>query len=204
VIAVTEPLLHMGIRSVLVARPDLELISECRTLSDTARALRKYKPRVLVADGAFCHEGDLDACMQLPHISPTTTIVWLTRPGASVPPELLVAGPSIILPSQVAPAELIECLQAVGAGRAIVPTAVASGASARRSIPRLAVLTRRERQIAQAVASGKRNKEIAEAFAISPATVKLHLHRIYTKLGVSGRLALFRALMDVNEPPFAR
>ena len=51
-------------------------------------------------------------------------------------------------------------------------------------------LTVRERQVAEAVARGLRNKQIAEELGISAETVKRHLASIYGKLAVRGRLAL--------------
>ena len=51
-------------------------------------------------------------------------------------------------------------------------------------------LTQRERQMAQAVARGLRNREIAGEFGISEETVKKHLATIYGKLAINGRVAL--------------
>lgn len=51
-------------------------------------------------------------------------------------------------------------------------------------------LTHRERQMAQAVARGLRNREIAVEFGISEETVKKHLATIYGKLAITGRVAL--------------
>ena len=51
-------------------------------------------------------------------------------------------------------------------------------------------LTQRERQMAQAVSRGLRNREIAREFNISEETVKKHLATIYGKLAISGRVAL--------------
>jgi DNA-binding NarL/FixJ family response regulator len=51
-------------------------------------------------------------------------------------------------------------------------------------------LTERERQMAQAVARGLRNRQIAGEFGISEETVKKHLATIYGKLAISGRVAL--------------
>ena len=51
-------------------------------------------------------------------------------------------------------------------------------------------LTQRERQMAQAVARGLRNRQIAGEFGISEETVKKHLATIYGKLAISGRVAL--------------
>ena len=51
-------------------------------------------------------------------------------------------------------------------------------------------LTQRERQMAQAVSRGLRNREIAREFGISEETVKKHLATIYGKLAIPGRVAL--------------
>ena len=51
-------------------------------------------------------------------------------------------------------------------------------------------LTQRERQMAQAVSRGLRNREIAVEFGISEETVKKHLATIYGKLAITGRVAL--------------
>jgi DNA-binding NarL/FixJ family response regulator len=51
-------------------------------------------------------------------------------------------------------------------------------------------LTQRERQMAQAVSRGLRNRQIAIEFGISEETVKKHLATIYGKLAISGRVAL--------------
>ena len=53
-----------------------------------------------------------------------------------------------------------------------------------------AALTPRELEIVKMVAKGLRNKAIAEQLAISEGTVKVHLHNIYQKLNVDGRLEL--------------
>jgi DNA-binding NarL/FixJ family response regulator len=52
------------------------------------------------------------------------------------------------------------------------------------------VLSKRETEIVKMVAGGLRNKEIAERLAIGEGTVKSHLHTIYEKLGVHGRVEL--------------
>ncbi|HJU42026.1 MAG TPA: helix-turn-helix transcriptional regulator [Vicinamibacterales bacterium] len=57
-------------------------------------------------------------------------------------------------------------------------------------------LTQRERQMAQAVARGLRNRQIAYEFGISEETVKKHLATIYGKLAISGRVALAVLVMS--------
>jgi len=53
-----------------------------------------------------------------------------------------------------------------------------------------ATLTRREREVAQLVANGLRNRDIASSLAISEGTVKMHLHHVYAKLGLESRTQL--------------
>jgi DNA-binding CsgD family transcriptional regulator len=58
----------------------------------------------------------------------------------------------------------------------------------------LAGLSPRQRQVAALVARGCSDKEIAERLAISYATVRTHVQRVYFKLGINGRVALTRIL----------
>jgi DNA-binding NarL/FixJ family response regulator len=52
----------------------------------------------------------------------------------------------------------------------------------------VALLTEREREILACAASGRGNKDIADQLCVSLDTVKTHLHHIYRKLGVAGRV----------------
>jgi DNA-binding CsgD family transcriptional regulator len=65
----------------------------------------------------------------------------------------------------------------------------------------MALLTEREREIAELAAGGKRTKEIAEQLFVSTRTVEAHLGRIYRKLGIPSRAALSRALGGVVPRP---
>lgn len=77
----------------------------------------------------------------------------------------------------------------------VFPSGYAGGA-------RFEALTPRQREIAGCVACGMSNKQIARALRISPATVKTHMHNIFDRLGVSGRLLLFphAAVRDGDGP----
>jgi DNA-binding NarL/FixJ family response regulator len=93
------------------------------------------------------------------------------------------------------PVELIgECVRKVARGERWIEQnsaervieRVAGGAAARKD----GVLTSRERQIGKLAATGLRNREIADRLGISVGTVKVHLHNVYRKLGVRGRVQL--------------
>jgi DNA-binding NarL/FixJ family response regulator len=93
------------------------------------------------------------------------------------------------------PVELIgECVRKVARGERWIEQnsaervieRVAGGAAAGKD----GVLTSRERQIGKLAATGLRNREIADRLGISAGTVKVHLHNVYRKLGVRGRVQL--------------
>lgn len=58
------------------------------------------------------------------------------------------------------------------------------------------LLSRREIEVVRGVAQGLRNRQITERLGIAEGTVKLHLHRVYTKLAVDGRTALLAKLQQ--------
>lgn len=100
---------------------------------------------------------------------------------------------------------LVECLDAVMAGQRsidadLLQRALDISLDGGRSDP-LTRLAPRERQIAELVAQGLRNREIAHRLAMSEGTVKVYLHAIYQKVGVENRTAL--ALMARDTLPKA-
>ena len=97
---------------------------------------------------------------------------------------------------EMAPETLVECVRVVSAGERWLDTrsvvrALEKIAQREVEVGRVAMLvTPRELEIVRMVATGLRNKEIATRLSITEGTVKLHLHHIYEKLEVDGRLAL--------------
>jgi two-component system nitrate/nitrite response regulator NarL len=84
---------------------------------------------------------------------------------------------------------MLECLHAVSVGDVWIESSLSEhgGGLDRRSAPRL---TPREKEIVHHVCVGMKNKEIAEALAITPGTVKVHLMHIFEKTGVKDRFEL--------------
>jgi DNA-binding NarL/FixJ family response regulator len=91
-----------------------------------------------------------------------------------------------------APRLLLQCVRKVAAGEQCLDSGAVQSALHRGAQPRPASLqlTRRELDIVRMAATGARNKEIGEKLGISEGTVKMHLHSIYGKLRVSGRVEL--------------
>jgi DNA-binding NarL/FixJ family response regulator len=207
ILAFKQPLLAIGVRSVLAGRDDIQILAECSSLPGTVRAVKRYQPRVLVAGTGIC-DAQHSALETLARTAGETRIALFCTEHGDVPEHALLQGASAVLPPDSGPEHLIECIHAVSAGRRWrAPSKLLGNAGRARAMAPaatatvLSALSVRERQIAHAVATGKRNREIAEAFGISPGTVKLHLNRIYSKLGVNSRLALFKRLVsEANFP----
>ncbi len=204
IIAIKHPLIALGVRSALTFRNDIRIAEQCSTMPATARALKRYRPTVLIAEASVCNgPGTLE---MLARSSPATRIALLCVSAGEFSDEMLFAGAGAVLPPDTDPRQLRECVHALAAGRRWrAPLRVHSGAgrvphpAPGGALPRLSVLSARERQVAEGVASGKRNREIAEALGITPGTVKLHVSRIFEKLRVNSRLALLRKMLSDKE-----
>jgi DNA-binding NarL/FixJ family response regulator len=96
----------------------------------------------------------------------------------------LEAGASGYLLKDAAPAELVDSIRKVHAGRKAISPPVAERLAARLAVPEL---SDREREVLDLVAAGKSNKQIAKALGIADGTVKVHVANILAKLGAQGR-----------------
>jgi DNA-binding NarL/FixJ family response regulator len=204
ILAFRHPVVAIGVRTVLAAHDDIQIVAECSTIGGTLRAVRKHRPRVLIIGVGIWtgHEAAIEALIQA---SPDIRVAVFCTQLSHLPEHALLQGASAVLPGDSGPEHVVDCIRAIAAGRRWrAPARLGRSNGAQRPdtdrraaiTTVLSVLSIRERQIAYAVATGKRNREIADAFGISAGTVKLHLNRIYAKLGVNGRLALLRKLVS--------
>lgn len=92
-------------------------------------------------------------------------------------------------------ASVRACLDAVAGGDQWLDPAVTKVVLDRVGRAPTPTLTKRERDVAELVAAGKRNRTIADTLGISEGTVKMHLHNVYAKLGLESRTQL---AMDVR------
>src|SRR5262249_14293149 len=101
-----------------------------------------------------------------------------------------------LLLKETAESDLVNCVRAVAAGRHWLPASLLEGAKERER-GRKAIsdrmarsLSQREREVMLLVAESLSNKEIGRRLGLSEGTVKIHLHNIYQKVGVTNRTAL--------------
>jgi two-component system nitrate/nitrite response regulator NarL len=127
----------------------------------------------------------------------STRIVFLAATPNDREIVAAVAGGAFgIMLKEAAPDTLINCLQAVAAGRQWLPAELVDGALERTQKARAkfatvdGALTQREREVMLLVADGLSNKDVGRRLNVSEGTVKVHLHSIYQKVAVNNRTAL--------------
>jgi DNA-binding NarL/FixJ family response regulator len=184
-----------GLRQLFDRQDDVTVVAACSDGASAIAAVAKHEPDVLVLDLRMPKDSGLDVLRALAGKHERCRRVLLT--AAIRDDEVMDAmklGVTGLVLKESAPEVLLECVRAVHEGRQWIEretvTRALHSAIARDSTKGADTLTPRELEIVRMVAQGLRNKVIAERLTISEGTVKVHLHNIYEKLGVDGRLEL--------------
>jgi two-component system nitrate/nitrite response regulator NarP len=189
-----HPFMRAGVESVLrgTRYSLLETVSDGDAALDAVARLNPdiciFDVRMPVRDGVSALETMRASGDQRPVVMLTAEMTDRALYAA------VKAGVNGIVLKNGAEDSLIECLDMVGAGgRAIdidLMTRALDLAISGGGVDPLARLAPREREIAELVAQGMRNREIAERLTMSEGTVKVYLHGIYQKVGVENRTSL--------------
>jgi DNA-binding NarL/FixJ family response regulator len=193
-----DALMRAGLRGVLASDEGIELVGEADDGRQAAYRTRLLKPDVVLMDVRMPDLDGISATREVLTAFPEVKVVILTTFeqddyifGA------LNAGASGFLLKRTRPEELIAAIHTIASGDSLLSPSVTSrvieqmaglpAPDAKRD-PRLEELTAREREVLEQVARGLSNAEIAAALVIEESTVKTHLKRILTKLGVRDRV----------------
>jgi len=187
-----HPFVLMGLKQ-LFESADFDVVDTCEDGVRTLAAVRKHRPDVLVLDLQMPGLDGFGVLRELQREQLAARAVVLTgSPGSADPSQLAALGAKGVLRKTEAPERLVECVRRIHAGEMWLEPADApprTSDQARRQ-QLLSVLTQREVEIVEAVAQALPNKVIAQRLGITEGTVKLHLHRIYDKLKLRGRMDL--------------
>jgi len=203
VLADDHPLVLDGIEAVLESQPDMKVLARCADGEEALAAVRAHRPDVLVLDLRMPRMDGLTVLRQLNEREGHTKVVVLTAALSSEDViEAVRLGVRGVVLKEMAPKMLVSCIRKVYEGGRWLEHASAGRAldqlirrdAGERELAR--ILTTRELDVVRCVAQGLRNKEIATRLGVNEGTVKIHLHNVYLKLGVDGRLALSVLLRD--------
>jgi DNA-binding NarL/FixJ family response regulator len=201
-IADDHPVFRHGIRALLSATPDVEVVGEA-TSGDEAIALAEtLQPDVILMDIQMPGVNGIEATRRILHTSPHIRILIVTmfEDSASVFSAMRAGARGYVL-KDTEKDDVLRAIQAVGRGEAIFSPAIASllidfFAASHLAVPReiFPSLTEREREILHLIAQGHANAEIARQLSLSVKTVTNYVSNIFSKLQVVDRAhAILRA-----------
>jgi len=196
-----QPLLRMGFRMILDAQPDMTVAGEAADGAEAAELAAALKPDVVLMDVRMPGTDGIEATRRIVAAGHDVRVLILTTFDLDEYAfAALRAGAGGFLLKDAPPDDLLSGIRAVAAGDAVVAPSVTRrllDAYAHRlpddrapttRAARLDPLTDREREVLLAVARGLSNAEIAARLVVSEATVKTHVGRILTKLGLRDRI----------------
>jgi DNA-binding NarL/FixJ family response regulator len=202
VLADDHPIVLDGLKQLFSLEPDFEVVACARSGDEALDAVRRHEPDVLVLDIRMPGKDGLTVLREMRRENLPTRVVVLTALGQDDVFEAMRLGVSGVILKDMASKLLVRCVREVHAGRRWIEKGSATHAAEklfrREGVTQdlAGTLTRRELQIAQMTARGMHNKAIAEKLSITEGTAKVHLHNIYAKLSVDGRMALIQYLQS--------
>jgi DNA-binding NarL/FixJ family response regulator len=184
VIADNDQIFRYGLRERLNLEDDLDIIGEAADGYEALQRVRDLDPDVLLLDLRMPNLDGLTTLQILQESHQRSKVIVLTASEDKKEfTRAMNLGCSRIVLKQSAPELIVKNIRAVHSGEILLedsPAPTRGGSE----------LSRREIEIVQLVAQGLRNKEIADKLFVTEQTVKNHVHAIFGKLRVSGRLEL--------------
>ncbi len=189
-----HPFMRAGVEAVLRGT-GFEIVAMANDGDEALAAVARRNPAICIFDVRMPQRGGIETLQALRAVGDMRPVVLLT---AELEDRSLLAavraGVNGIVLKDGAEDALIDALDKVAAGERAIPEPLLQRALdlslSGGEVDPLAPLAPRERQIAAQVGRGLRNREIAEALAMSEGTVKVYLHTIYQKLGIKNRTEL--------------
>ncbi|HEV7321398.1 MAG TPA: response regulator transcription factor [Ensifer sp.] len=186
-----------GLRRLIETVPGWEVVATCERAEDALQVLADRSADIVIADLRMPQMDGLEFIRRVRGHGKRIAVIILTADIADDQiAEAMRLGVNGIVLKEQAPDTLLDCIGAVAAGKTYFQDQALRSALDRIrtqeavQTPGVELLTQREIEVSRLAASGIRSKEIGAKLGISPGTVKLHLHSIYSKLGISTRVEL--------------
>jgi DNA-binding NarL/FixJ family response regulator len=206
VVADDQALVRAGFRSILDRQPDLEVVAEAE--DGAAAVAAAAGADVVCMDIRMPTMDGIEATRRIARSGAESRVLILTTFDADrYVYDALAAGAAGFLLKDAPPERLVEAVRTVAAGEALfapsvvrrlVEAYVLQPPPGDELAPALGVLTERELDVLRELAAGRSNREIGAALYLSEATVKTHVTRILTKLGLRDRVQAVVAAYELG------
>ena len=191
-----QDLVRAGFRMILSVEPEIEVVGEAADGERAVELASSLRPDVALMDVQTPGLDGIAATQRIVAADAGKVIILTTFDRDDYLFESLVAGASGFLLKNTAPEDLVEAIQVVHSGHALLAPEVTrrvikrfAGGGERVYRPDLvADLTEREREVLGLIARGLTNTEIATQLFVGEATVKTHVSRVLLKLGLRDRV----------------
>jgi two-component system response regulator DevR len=193
-----------GLRSLLEAESDLEVVGEAGTVAEALARIPPTRPDVAILDVRLPDGSGVEVCREIRSQVPETACLMLTSYADDEALfAAIMAGAAGYVLKQVGGTDLVEDIRRVAAGQSLLDPALTQRIIERMQAgpeedPRLAGLTPQERRILDLIAEGQTNRQIAGAMYLAEKTVKNYVSNVLAKLGMERRTqaATYAARLD--------
>lgn len=187
-----------GLHDLLDAEPDIDVVGEAATAEQALARGPALRPRVAVLDIRLPDGNGITVCRELRSRMPDLACLMLTSfDDEEALLDAIMAGAAGYVLKQIKGSDLITAVRTVATGQSMLDPATTArlmhSLRAPDSAPpggddRLAALSERERAVLELIGEGLTNRQIGEKLYLSEKTVKNHISRLLSKLGVERRV----------------
>jgi DNA-binding NarL/FixJ family response regulator len=207
-----HPIVRQGLRTLLEAESDFQLVGEAGDGLEAVRLVERWQPNILIVDLMMPGLTGLEVTRQVKQRAPQTRVIILSMHATeSYVLEALRNGATGYVLKDSSAADLVQAVREVAAGRRYLSAPLSERAidtyvqkAEAAALDVYDLLTTREREVLKLAAEGHTNAEIAERLFISPRTAETHRANLMRKLGLQNqtdliRYALRRGILPMDE-----
>jgi DNA-binding NarL/FixJ family response regulator len=186
-------LFRRGVRDLLAAEPDIDVVGEAGTASSALARMPALHPDVAVLDVRLPTGDGVSVCREICSTLPETACLMLTGYGDDQALlGAIMAGAAGYVSKQTCGTDLVSALRTVASGKSILDPQASRQVMARLRERTLgadpvAALTEQEKRVLELIGEGLTNRQIAERMFLAEKTVKNYVSSMLTKLGMQRR-----------------